>query len=124
MSWLNLFGNKIRAKDVCYQDGKTLDDNKKPIIVERVTGKTVTVDTSNIRDSGQGTFAFLVAVRNWTANSSGSLWMVHGIQKNNYQSASQIMTAGVSSNVSLSGTDITITFYDANGGGYAIIPLI
>lgn len=124
MSWLNLFGNKIRAKDVCYQDGKTLDDSKKTIIVERVTGKTVTVDTSNIRDDGQGTFAFLVAVRNWTANSSGSLWMVHGIQKNRYQSASQIMTAGVSSNVSLSGTDITITFYDANGGGYAIIPLI
>lgn len=124
MSWLNLFGNKIRAKDVCYQDGKTLDDSKKPIIVERVTGKTVTVDTLNIRGNGQGTFAFLVAVRNWTANASGSLWMVHGIQKNNYQSASQIMTAGVSSNVSLSGTDITITFYDANGGGYAIIPLI
>lgn len=124
MSWLNLFGNKIRAKDVCYQDGKTLDDGKKPIIVERVTGKTVTIDTSNIRDGGQGTFAFLVAVRNWTANNSGSLWMVHGIQKNHYQSASQIMTAGVSSNVSLSGTDITITFYDANGGGYAIIPLI
>ena len=124
MSWLNLFGNKIRAKDVCYQDGKTLDDSKKPIIVERVTGKTVIVDTSNIRDNGQGTFAFLVAVRNWTANSSGSLWMVHGIQINHYQSASQIMTAGVTSNVSLSGNDITITFYDANGGGYAIIPLI
>lgn len=124
MSWINLFENKIRAKDVCYQDGKTLDDGKKPIIVERVTGKTVTVDTSSLRDTGQQTFAFLVAVRNWTANNSGSLWMVHGIQKNRYQSASQIMTTGVSSNVSLSGTDITITFYDANGGGYAIIPLI
>ena len=50
--------------------------------------------------------------------------MVHGIQKANYQAVAQIVTTGVSSNVSLSGTDITITFYDNNGGGYAIIPLI
>lgn len=124
MSWLNLFGNKIRAKDVCYQDGRTLDDSKKTIIVERVNGKTVTIDTDSIRDDGQGTFAFLVAVRNWTANASFSLWLVHGIQKTRYQGCTCISSSGVSSNVSLSGTDITITFYDNNGGGYAIIPLI
>ena len=124
MSWLNLFGNKIRTKDVCYQDGKTLDDSKKPIIVPRIAQKSVTVDTSSLRDTGQQTFAFLVVVRNWVVNASGSLWIVHGIQKANYQAVAQIVSTGVSSNVSLSGTDITISFYDNNGGGYAIIPLI
>ena len=49
MSFIKLFGNKIRAKDVVYKNGKSLDDTRewKKVDVGNAGGfKTITVDLS------------------------------------------------------------------------------
>lgn len=48
MNFVKLFGNKIRAKDVYYKNGKNLDDIREWTLVDKNAGgmKTVTVDLS------------------------------------------------------------------------------
>ena len=50
MAFLNLFGNKIRAKDICFQNGNALDTSMQWIEVGSTNAgvtKTFTVNTDN-----------------------------------------------------------------------------
>lgn len=94
------------------------------IVVPRYQGKTATVDISRFRTAT--TFAALVAMWNWTTSpaSSFSLWAFGGIQGGLYEGVHPIYQSSLGGSVSISGSTLTITFYNTDGGGYAIIPLI
>lgn len=94
------------------------------IVVPRYPGKTATVDISRFRTAT--TFAALVAVWNWTTSpaSSFSLWAFGGLQGGLYEGVHPIYQSSFGGSVSISGSTLTITFYNTDGGGYAILPLI
>lgn len=97
-----------------------------PPAVKYTTGKTITVDVSQYEDDGgTGGFMFLVVGRSWVSQAASSyLFILSGIQKGAFKSASQIVKDTYGATVAwASNTSITITFYNASGGTYSIIPL-
>lgn len=89
--------------------------------------QTVTVDLSDFVSTSSGTlWACLVVTVNWVSplNSVG-VWVVHGVADSaaGNDGVSQVFHETYGGSVSFSGNTLTISFYDTNGGGYAVIPL-
>lgn len=91
----------------------------------RTVSKTVTVDLSDyVSAGGTGVWAVLLVAVSWVASaSSTAAYIVHGIQGAAYMGCAQLVKETYGASASMSGTTLTITFYNNDGGGYAVIPL-
>ena len=88
--------------------------------------QTVTVDLTDYRSTNAslGVWAVLVVAVSWVSSSaSASMYVVHGLQGALQMAASQVFKESYGPSASVSGTTLTITFYNSDGGGYAVIPL-
>lgn len=117
----------IKANSIVTDDDESLEDiiNNKLLkcrVVNRIAGKTVTIDTSEFR--GAKGFAFMVIARGWVAGASSAIFIVEGIQYNAYVDIYAIQKNGYDIHASLSNGNVTLTFFNQDGGSYAIIPLI
>ena len=78
---------------------------------------------------GETGFAFLVFTRLWGANTAGfsnarALYYCSGIQNGAYESCVRVTGSGsFVPTVSFSGATVTITWTNAAGGSYCIVPL-
>lgn len=85
----------------------------------RVESKTTTINLQNYVSAGASSGVYLIILRAWTTSlSSGSVYVVSYIT-NSYGAATCIESASNAS-LSISGTTVTITFGDNNGGMVAI----
>lgn len=86
---------------------------------KRAYGKTVTIPL----DSTGENCAYLVAARSHVTLGNNAMYMI-SFTTGTYVLVSQIVKADNSApSISVSGKDLTITFYDTNGGGYSVIQL-
>jgi hypothetical protein len=94
----------------------------------RVTTQTHTIDITDLGSAVDSTTKsspiFLLALRSWVATASGqSLYLVSSVT-NNYVVATEIVkTSAYAPTVSVSGTTLTVTFNDSNGGVVNLIGL-
>lgn len=88
------------------------------------SGTTRTIDVSKyIKRSG--CWAFLLFTQTWTASFNGyALYLISGIDNPQYDAISPITKGSWSSDVSLNGNTLTITYKNAPAGGYSIIPIL
>lgn len=85
----------------------------------RVESKTTTINLQNYVSAGSSSGVYLIILRAWTTSlSSGAVYIVSYIT-NSYGAATCIESASNAS-LSISGTTVTITFADNNGGMVAI----
>lgn len=117
----------IKANSIVFDDNESLEDiiNNKLLkcrVVNRVAGKTVTIDTSEFR--GAKCFAFMVVARAWVAGASSAIFVVEGIQNTAYMDIYAIHKNGYDIHASLSNGNVVLTFFNQDGGSYTIIPLI
>lgn len=117
----------IKANSIATDNNESLEDiiNNKLLkcrVVNRITGKTTTIDTSEFR--GAKCFAFMVVARGWVSGASSAIFVVEGIQNTAYMDVHAIQKNGYDIQATLSNGNIVLSFFNQDGGSYAIIPLI
>lgn len=117
----------IKANSIVCDNNQSLEDRVAlgtPWKVNKhQSSKTVSIDVSKIK--GSDAWAFLVVVRQWVADTnSSSIFLAQGIEINQYQNVLTILNSGLNCSCSLSDNTLTITFFNNDGGGYSIIPLL
>lgn len=69
--------------------------------------------------------AILIFARSWVSSAnSGGAYILHGMNTNTNQEVLQLAKGSYAPTVSISGSTLTISYYDTNGGGYCIYPLM
>lgn len=88
-----------------------------------IKSKNTSINVSKY-ESNTHEYLFLVALRGWVATTTGqSLYLCSGITGGNNPSAVALATGATSPTITYSNHTISITFYNASGGCYSIIPL-
>lgn len=88
-----------------------------------IKSKNISINVSKY-ESNTHEYLFLVALRGWVATTTGqSLYLCSGLPGGNNSSAVALTTGATSPTITYSGHTISITFYNASGGCYSIIPL-
>ena len=106
--------------------GKVLYDNMTSCIIKkgRVSGQTtINIDMSKYIASGSGDWAFLIFAHSRVAlHNAATLSLASGVWVE-YVSITDIVKSDNSPTISISGTTVTITFFNDGGGTYGIIPV-
>lgn len=88
--------------------------------------KTQTVDITKYRSTNgsNGVWAFMFIGASWAAaDATSSLYICHGIQGGAHNECRAVYKDFYGPSISISGTTLTITYYNTDGGAFAIIPL-
>lgn len=92
----------------------------------RTQSKTVTVDMTDYRSTNgnTGVWAALLVTVCWVVGSEGAaIHLIHATQGALNMACSEVYKGSNGATASMSGTTLTITFWDTAGGAYAVIPL-
>lgn len=88
--------------------------------------KTETVNITKYRSTNgsNGVWAFMFIGASWAAaDATSSLYICHGIQGGAHNECRAVYKDTYGPSISISGTTLTITYYNTDGGAFAIIPL-
>lgn len=105
--------------------GKILDDKVSSIIKKgRVSDQTINIDISKYINTSSGDWVFLVFAHSRVAvPGAHTLSIISGVWSDYIFTTDIVKGSGTSPTISVSGTTLTITFYDSSGGTYGIIPV-
>lgn len=88
-----------------------------------IKSKNVNINVSKY-ESNTHEYLFLVALRGWVATTTGqSLYLCSGITGGDHPIANALVTGATAPTITYGNHTISITFYNASGGCYSIIPL-
>lgn len=99
------------------------------VMSKKVAGSSTTVNIDNLRMSGECMYVYLLTIISWATpiGTYTSVYLLCGIRGS--ESGSKLSGLGTvkqsgNTTASLSGSTLTITFQNNDGGAYSIIPLI